>query len=289
MRHCIIVPVYKSFSLLTQLELISLKQLFKILGGHKIIYIGPPSLDYSSYLNVEFEHSQKLTNKTFDESNFSGTSGYNKLLISDHFLDTFKKYTFILIYQLDCFVFRDELDYWCDEDYDYIGAQWTGMVIYKGIPLVGVGNGGFSLRKVKSMSALLRKLKYLEILQKYQSFNWKGILPRLPKLLEQLMFSKKLVSDFPNNYSFQEDVFWSKDAPMQLRDFKGNSLIINTLEKFLVRSRFRIAPVEKSLQFSIETNPKELFYLNKRKLPFGCHAWEKYDPEFWKEFIPAIN
>ena len=287
MRHCIIVPLYKSFSLLTPVELVSLKQLFKILGDHKIIYIGPPSLDYSFYLNPDFEHTHKLTFQTFNETNFRGISGYNKLLISEHFLHTFKNYPFILMYQLDCFVFRDELNYWCDKGYDYVGAQWTGMHIYKGIPLVGVGNGGFSLRKVKSMLALLRQLRYLETLQKYQSFNCKGILPRLPKLLAQLMFSKKLVSDFANNYSFQEDVFWCVDAPMKLQNFEGNSLIINFLAKILVRSQFKIAPVETALQFSIETNPRELYNLNNGQLPFGCHAWEKYDPEFWKAFIPV--
>ena len=30
----------------------------------------------------------------------------------------------MLIYQLDAFVFQDDLAYWCQQNYDYIGAPW---------------------------------------------------------------------------------------------------------------------------------------------------------------------
>ena len=52
---------------------------------------------------------------------------------------------------------------------------------------------------------------------------------------------------------------------------------------------FRIAPIDIALQFSFETRVRECFKRNENKLPFGCHAWEKYDLEFWKPYIEAYG
>lgn len=48
---------------------------------------------------------------------------------------------------------------------------------------------------------------------------------------------------------------------------------------------FNVARPEEALRFSFEVLPEELLKLNNNELPFGCHAWEKYDPSFWKKFI----
>lgn len=52
---------------------------------------------------------------------------------------------------------------------------------------------------------------------------------------------------------------------------------------------FSVAPIDVALKFSFETQVRKCFELNKRELPFGCHAWMKYDYEFWKEFSPINN
>jgi hypothetical protein len=71
-----------------------------------------------------------------------------------------------------------------------------------------------------------------------------------------------------NNFSQHEDIFWGLFAK---RNFDW----------------FKVAPFEESRKFSIELNPRPLFRLNGDKLPFGCHAWQKYDPEFWGPHIRA--
>jgi len=40
-----------------------------------------------------------------------------------------------------------------------------------------------------------------------------------------------------------------------------------------------------ALGFAFENVPEELYKLNNDQLPFGCHAYEKYSPEFWAKFI----
>jgi len=60
----------------------------------------------------------------------------------------FGKYDYILIYQTDCWVFEDNLDYFVELEYDWYGAPWYQPHI--GLTNV-VGNGGFSLRKISKM------------------------------------------------------------------------------------------------------------------------------------------
>ena len=49
---------------------------------------------------------------------------YNQMMVERDFYKRFVEYEYILIYQLDAFVFRDELEQFCDYGYDYIGAPW---------------------------------------------------------------------------------------------------------------------------------------------------------------------
>jgi hypothetical protein len=44
--------------------------------------------------------------------------------LSEEFYQAFTDFEFMLIYQLDAFVFRDELADWCRSGYEYIGAPW---------------------------------------------------------------------------------------------------------------------------------------------------------------------
>ncbi len=48
---------------------------------------------------------------------------------------------------------------------------------------------------------------------------------------------------------------------------------------------FRVAPFKVALRFSIEKRVRECFELNYKQLPFGCHAWWKYDYVFWEDYI----
>jgi hypothetical protein len=45
---------------------------------------------------------------------------------------------------------------------------------------------------------------------------------------------------------------------------------------------FTIPTASEAVSFAFEAHPEYLFELNHQELPFGCHAWERYNPEFWK-------
>ena len=54
-------------------------------------------------------------------------------------------------------------------------------------------------------------------------------------------------------------------------------------------SFFKVPKPEEALQFAFDAEPRYLFELNKHQLPFACHAWEKFDLEFWTEHLSKIN
>jgi hypothetical protein len=62
------------------------------------------------------------------------------------------------------------------------------------------------------------------------------------------------------------DIFWSYLVPK-------------------VAPQFRIAPPERAIHFSWEKNPGKCFEICQGKLPFGIHAWPKYDQTFIKPLL----
>ena len=137
----IVVPVYKEIIEVT--ERLSLEQLFRVLGDYDIIFAAPERMK-----GFAIEQGYKVV--TFEDRYFVSTESYSQLLLSDDFYARFASYEYMLIYQLDAFVFRDELLEFCKLGYDYIGAPAPTSILGWGKIKANVGNGGFSLRKISS-------------------------------------------------------------------------------------------------------------------------------------------
>lgn len=147
-KVAVVIPVYKEE--LTELEKISLAQCRKVLGKYPLIFVAPEGKNFSY-----FAPGNGMVH--FPTQFFQSVQTYNRLMMSPGFYATFKDFEYILIYQLDAFVFRDELEYFCSLGYDYIGAAWP-LMYRKILPekILPVGNGGFSLRNVQAHYNLLR-------------------------------------------------------------------------------------------------------------------------------------
>lgn len=143
---CIVVPVYKQN--LNLFEKISVQQLLKILGNYPIYFVQPDTME----INYEELTGYKYDICKFDKWYFQNTETYSELMLSPFFYEKFLEYKYMLVYQLDSFVFYDGLSDFCDMDYDYIGAPqyhiWTKDVV--------VGNGGLSLRKIDTVLSVTR-------------------------------------------------------------------------------------------------------------------------------------
>ena len=267
----IVIPVFKTH--LTANELRSLSQCCRVLFNHPITLVAPDDLEVGEYEAEFLSFGCNYKVLRFRNDYFRNIAGYNRLLLSQVFYTEFQSYMYMLLYQLDAFVFSDELAYWCGKGYDYIGAPLIGKyedTIFSN--QMRVGNGGFSLRRVDAFMNYFDSKKNVftarQIVKKY------GLRNKLYKwwLVWILMYCgwRNKPQSVANRWKYNEDDFWSG---------------------LLDRSRFSLnkpTPIE-AMEFSFERFPKEIYELTG-KLPFGCHAWEKYDYDiFWKKYIPGLS
>jgi len=268
MNHIVVIPVYKNK--LSQGEQISLRQCCQVLAKHPICLVTHDGLDSTEYERIANENGVRLLRENFDAHYFSGIPGYNALMMSKDFYRRFADYDYMLVHQLDAYVFRDELDLWCNKGYDYIGAPWffncdsheSGAELWK------VGNGGFSLRKIDThIRILTRKWPVLglkEIIRRAKTFPF---LKRIGSIVAHLVGWRNTMDYYVRTYTDFEDFFWCEKIP---------SLSIE----------YKIPEAKEAVAFSFELSPAYLYEQNGNQLPFGCHAWEKYEYEsFWKQYI----
>ena len=143
-RAAVVIPIYKEE--LDDLEKISLARVRKVLKNYPLIFFAPEGKNFP-YLQAGDMLIQ------FHPQYFRNVETYSRLLTSPFFYEPFLAFDYILIYQLDAFVFYDALEDFCRLDYDYIGAAWP--ISWSGFKVPRVGNGGFSLRKVEACYNLL--------------------------------------------------------------------------------------------------------------------------------------
>lgn len=228
MRKRIAIVILTHKNKLTECERISLSQALKIFEYYDKFLVIPESLEYAY-------KSDALTEMRLEDKWFKNIHSYNALMTEINFYRRFSEYEYVLIYQLDTFVFSDKLKYFCDMGYDYIGAPWIDGSFYYKDPnrmIWYVGNGGLSLRKVGG---------FLEVLETNQNLLINNQLP--------------------------EDLFFS----------------------VLDSESFRVAPQNIALEFAFEMKVRECYAENGNKLPFGCHAWHRFDLAFWKPFIESYG
>lgn len=262
-KAAVVIPVYKTQ--LTAYEKVSLMRCKDILGGHPVIFAKPASLNIDGLIA-----DTGFSSLSFADDYFESVHGYNELMMAEGFYQAFADYEYILIYQLDAFVFSDQVDHWCDQNYDYIGAPWLRTKPYKnsideaftktknylymrydakykdGMPKVGkqiedrVGNGGLSLRRVNKFATCC--VQYKTLIHHYITLRhpW-----------------------------FNEDIFWS--------------IALNRKKQVIKRP-----PLKQAVKFSIETNPQRAFTLNNGQLPFGCHGWDK-QTDFWRPIFKQVG
>lgn len=251
----VVVPIYKLPLSLD--DKTCLDQLFKVLVGYDIIAIYPDDLDMTDVCR----DYPLFIRKPMERSNFTSLRAYNKLVLSTSFYDAFSNYKYILINQLDTYLFSDELCYWANAGFDYVGAPfvpdkdkyWSGfrrlwcnlnfaLRRYDGTnphhsQWYQVGNGGLCLRKVSKLQAITKK------------------------------YRQQIDDDLADEKAFYPEDLWLSF------ELKGEDKLI-------------VPDWRTALQFSIECSPEKCLDINDGKLPFGTHAWtlERHRP-FWQRYI----
>lgn len=153
-KFCIVVPIYREP---TPAEKISLHQLYDVTQRkYDIYFIKPNSFDIRQVqkaFNTGQDACVCFNDICFADDYFTSTESYSKLLETYDFWKTFHEYEYVYIYQLDCYLIKDNLEYWCNLGFDYVGAPIVSPnANWKNTP--AIGNGGFSLRKVSKFIEL---------------------------------------------------------------------------------------------------------------------------------------
>jgi hypothetical protein len=254
----VVVPVYRST--LDPDEVVSLDSTFRVLGAHHLVMVKPEGLDTGA---LERRYPWKGI-ETFEPEYFRSIQGYNRLLLSTGFYQRFLASRFLLVCQLDVFVFRDDLRRWIDAGYDYVGAPWVSKTpvsarihqlkmhvsklvlgvqdkVYRYETRDRVGNGGFSLRDVATHHRLSVEMKaHIEHYLRNQG-----------------------------THHFHEDIFWSIEPSK-----KGYA--------------HRTPPVEEAIAFSWDINPARLYRMAGGRLPMAAHGWyKKRQLPFWRPHVDA--
>jgi hypothetical protein len=254
----VIIPIYRCD--LTKHEEESLKNTMNKLSNHPIVFLKPENVDLSS-LAQSYPEAEIINVSTDWLGTKKGIAGYNEMMMSAKFYSMFSDCEFIFICHIDAWIFRDELDYWCDMGYDLIAAPWPARPYYKLFPFKQyfnlkrrlnkgkvihcsmydkIGNGGLCLRKVKP---------FIKACEEYGK--------------EIAMFKEKSLT----NELYNEDLFWA-----------------------LIPKNISYPSVETALKFSYDLKPALCHKLNNHQLPMACHGYTKKSRlTFWSDFIPYLN
>jgi hypothetical protein len=266
----IVVPI-STRAHLTSDEEISMRHLRHFFGRYEKYIIAPRGLP------VQFDGFQI---KRFPRKFFGSLVAHNRLTYSLSFYKAFKDYRFIFFYHLDSLAFSDQLAQWCNTDLDYIGAPWLQCADMPWVKKPRVGNGGFTLLRTEAALKVLHNryrtepIKYwLELVERNAGLfqplitalrHVRNMIPR-HRILESLSFEWERIEE-PVRFGRNNDLFWADEAVKYLPSFK-------------------VASVETGLRFAFETPPRVCYEMNNRQLPFGCHAWAKFDRSFWEPYL----
>lgn len=265
-KACVAIPVYQER--ISAYEQISMDQCFRVLSNYDIYFVIPKKLE-SFIQSHPYYLSGQAAYHVFSDDFFIDVPAYNRLLKYPQFYKKFISYEFLLLYQLDAFVFKDELLKWCELHYDNIGAPLF-KDYYDAVstsPIIGQGNGGFCLRNIRACYAAVTTLRKLKFKKVYTDIN-RSVLRNIYRFIKHQVFF--IYSLYPFQPMINEDRFWAEEIPAVFAGFRVPDPLI-------------------SMRFSFEVNPDVLFEMNHHELPFGCHAWWRYNLEFWKPHIQSYG
>ena len=236
-RTVIVTPIYKPD--ITSIECAALRHSYSTLKDHDVFFVAPNGMDISFYI-ATFPEAKYCF---FHESYFKSVAHYNYLMMSRQFYAPFLTYDYMLIVQHDAIVLRGNLNDWTDKGYDYIGAPWPYGLVYTILNtgtawdgqriMIYVGNGGFSLRNIRSCIRAIEELAWL-----------------LPA------------------FGANEDIFFGVAGQ--------------------ILPHFSVPGLYTAARFALEKDSQTLFRLTG-EVPFGTHAWEKFEPDFWLQQFRTLG
>ena len=259
----VLIPLYKLA--LTEAELFSIQLTLLTLKDYPISIACPNALKNEFQALTESWDHPHIQVDSFADKYFGSIAGYNRLLKSKFFYKHYDQYEYMLIAQSDALILSDQLNAWCRTQYSYVGAPFFDGFADPIHPLkfIGVGNGGISLRRIPDFVKAASRIRYIPNTRAQAPSSIFNAYELGRFIKHRLIFCLNLWPLFPQ---VNEDVFWGILIPQHF-DF------------------FKVPSPEQAIPFAFDAEPRFLYKQNHHKLPFACHAWERYDHAFWKEIL----
>ena len=265
------IPLYRET--MSENEELSFRRAVSVLGeNHPVAAFAPEGMDLSLYTGI----FPQLIAERFPAHFFHSVKDYSRLLLSEEFYKRFSSYEWLLVCQLDAWVFRDGLSGWCRKEYDFIGAPIpaTWEPDREGRFPVIVGNGGFSLRRVSAFLKVLRE----------------GGAP---------MFSRKRLRGYISHH-LREGHFFRAFVPLLRLMGIGNSRrrCLDILRKqgacedmaytaIAESGGLRVPSSAEAARFALDGEYLHLFWEpGKSVIPVGLHAWHR---EEGRQFLKQLG
>lgn len=235
-------------------ECMSLESIKRFAGTLDIVIVAPDELCVPPILKPS---RVEVFSKLF----FLDAWSYSRLLLTAQFYERLGRYDQIVVVQSDVLLLKplqpliSRLYPW-----SYVGAPWVSLEPSGLMHFVGVGNGGFSVRRTRD---------FLDVLRSPSFPSWPRHVTRQKSVALWFALSCCSVARVSGERmahlllrrGIHEDIFWSKVAPC-------------------LSSRYMIAPLADALAFSYETFPRFAHQANHDQLPYGVHGWWQHDADF---------
>ena len=277
----VVIPIYKHH--LNDYEWISLKSIVTKLIAHQVCILTTVSILKDVRRVLQFRLgaiAQAFIFHIVDDCWLASVGSYNHLMLSPFFYDFYQHFSHILLVQLDAYVFRDELLYWCSQPWDYIGAP----IYLEGAPYgvdfcQCIGAGGFSLRRIDGFRSAFASnpvvYRWHHLKDRWKNFNARGKAFLLYRYLQLLVFAESHLLQESNGLfnlvGVNEDVVFGKYLPGEVSAFQvPSALIANAfaIDRFVSESLSSLG-----------------------HLPFGTHAWwtNPANLKAWQAYIPELD
>lgn len=261
----VVVPVHRAP---TGPEAAALRHNAEMLKAYPFVLAGPAgatALLAELADDLAAKTGASVSHETFAPAFFKSRAGYSRLLMDPAFYRSFEQAEWLLICQTDGLVLDAELGPWLDSDFSILGAP-----IFRGYnrpdrpPRFADGvNGGLSLRRIGDALRALDRVAVLHRGAVTRALRRSGGLAVVNAALRRLGGRQRVVL----RPDVHEDIFWSVVVPR-------------------IDPDFRVPPPDIAARFAFEACPDYLYELNGQALPFGCHAFGRYAPGFWRAHLP---
>ena len=152
-KKCVVViPVYRNPDNFEKVNLLKTVSVFR--ETHTIVLVCPDNFSTAAY-NEIYGYDFAVTR--FPRKYFRSKETYSEMLLSVGFYKTFSSWEYMLIVQPDVFIFGNVLELEQFYGYAYLGAPYDKNYVKNafGYDCEMVGNGGFSLRNIRTMTEIL--------------------------------------------------------------------------------------------------------------------------------------